>query len=81
MFDWAKENKYLKTENWEDYDLSRAVMDLPEAPAVLVEKYYKLAYRRFYFRWDYMIAKIVQTLDPRSLLVNLKAFIRLLKMI
>lgn len=81
MFDWAKENKYLITENWEDYDLSRAVMDLPGAPAELVEKYYKLAYRRFYFRGDYMIGKIIQTLDPRSLLVNLKAFIRLLKMI
>jgi anaerobic magnesium-protoporphyrin IX monomethyl ester cyclase len=81
MFAWAKAHNYLNTENWEDYDLSRAVMDLPEAPAKLVEKYYKLAYRRFYFRWNYVIVRIIQTLDPRRLLVDLKAFIRLLKMI
>jgi anaerobic magnesium-protoporphyrin IX monomethyl ester cyclase len=81
MFNWAKAHKYLITYHWEDYDLSRAVMDLPEAPAALVEKYYKLAYRRFYFRRDYMLGKIVQTLDPGRLLANVKAFIRLLRMI
>lgn len=81
MFDWAKENKYLKTENWEDYDLSRAVMDLPGASGELVEKYYRLAYRRFYFRWGYIINKIWTSLNPKVWLLYLRAFTRLLRII
>ncbi len=79
MFEWAKAKKYLKTENWEDYDLSRAVMDLPGASGELVEKYYRLAYRRFYFRWGYMISKIWTILNPKRLLLNIRAFIQLLR--
>lgn len=80
MFNWARTNNYLRTCNWEEYDLSRPVMDLPDTPAELVLKYYRLAYRRFYYRPIYILRKMWQSLNPVMLFVNLKAFIRLLRM-
>ena len=81
MFDWAKEKNYLKTYIWRDYDPCKTVMKLPSVDSTLVEKYYRLAYRRFYFRPSFIISRFLKTLTPREMILNLKAFLKILKVI
>lgn len=50
MFRWAEENGYLLTKNWQDYDLSTPVLNLPTVSAETVRRYYRRAHRRFYLR-------------------------------
>jgi len=50
MFRWAEENQYLRTRNWDDYDLSMPVMELPTVSAETVFRYYQESHRRFYMR-------------------------------
>ncbi len=50
MFFWAFNNGLLRTTNWEDYDLSTPVMELPTVSSEAVWKYYRIAHRRFYLR-------------------------------
>lgn len=80
MYNWAKENNYLITTDWDKYDLSQPVMALPEAPADLVLKYYKLAYQLFYYRLRYMFRLLGRSINPRLLFTYLKAFAHLLRM-
>ena len=58
MFGWAKENGLLLTENWDEYDLSRPIMNLPSVNPADIEKYYTLAYKKFYSRPDYLLKRI-----------------------
>ena len=50
MFRWAKERGYLRTENWDDYDLSKPIMDLPTINGKVLTQKYRQAFVRFYFR-------------------------------
>ena len=50
LYDWAKKNHFLKTQNWDDFDLSYPVMELPTVSSEKVLEYYNKAYKRFYFR-------------------------------
>lgn len=65
MFMWAEANNYLLTKNWEDYDLSKPVMNLPTVSCDTVHFYYRKAYRRFYLRsayiWKHL--KLLQNID------------------
>jgi anaerobic magnesium-protoporphyrin IX monomethyl ester cyclase len=50
MYKWAKERGLILTDDWNDYNLSRPVMRLENLSALEIERLYRLAYRRFYFR-------------------------------
>lgn len=50
LFDWARENGYITTLNWDDYSMSNTVLKLPGLGQEKLEKYYEEAHRRFYFR-------------------------------
>lgn len=50
LFDWAKENGYIKSFNWDDYSMSNVVLELPGLPRAKMQHYYESAHRRFYFR-------------------------------
>ena len=50
MFKWADENNYLRTRNWESYDLSEPVLELPTVSTGKVKEYYSAAHRRFLLR-------------------------------
>jgi len=58
MFRWAKEAGYLLSENWDDYDLSEPVMQLPTIPVEKLKLKYKEAFRAFYFRPRIIFKKI-----------------------
>ncbi len=81
MFDWAKEKGYLNTYNWQDYDLSHMVMDLPTVDRATVEKYYSMAYKKFYLRPRYILRRALKTLTPSELLLNGKALLRIASML
>jgi anaerobic magnesium-protoporphyrin IX monomethyl ester cyclase len=58
MFKWAKDNNYLVTQNWEDYDLGCLVMRLDGVSEEELQNKYKQAFRRFYLRPSYIIKRI-----------------------
>lgn len=50
MFDWAKREGYLNTEDWGEYELSRTIMSLPTVTEQEIRDYYAQAHREFYNR-------------------------------
>lgn len=60
MFKWAEENHYLLTKNWEDYDLSVPVMELPTVSAAKVVEYYRKSHRRFFLRPSYIFKRLTK---------------------
>lgn len=58
MFRWAKENGFLLSEKWADYDLSEPVMRLPTISVDKLKVKYKEAFRTFYFRPSKIFKKI-----------------------
>lgn len=74
MFNWAKENDYLATFNWDDYDLGKVVMKLPTVSPEVIKKYYKLAYRSCYFRLGYLKHRFGRIKSLSSLMMHLRIF-------
>jgi radical SAM superfamily enzyme YgiQ (UPF0313 family) len=76
MFEWAKKNNYLATQNWDDYDLSEPIMTLPTIDGETLKKKYKQAFRAFYFRPKFIIKKLltVNIFQINALLEGAKAF-------
>ncbi|MBF0177198.1 MAG: cobalamin-dependent protein [Magnetococcales bacterium] len=70
LFAWAKAGGYLLTENWDDYDLSRTVMQLPSVSPEYLEASLRTAYRKFYQRPSTIWRK-VKRLSSWSELINL----------
>jgi anaerobic magnesium-protoporphyrin IX monomethyl ester cyclase len=60
MYAWADMNNYLRTKNWDDYDLSTPVMELPTVSSQVVRSYYQNAHKRFYFRPSYIFRRIAK---------------------
>jgi len=58
MFDWAKENGYLLTEDWNDYDWAHPVMTVPTVSMDAIQQKYKEAYRRYYFRPKFIFQRL-----------------------
>ncbi len=50
LFKWAKENGYLKHEDWTEYELSTFLMNLPTVTDNELKEFYMYAYRKFYWR-------------------------------
>lgn len=72
MFAWAQENGYLKTRNWDDYDLSHQVMELPTASSKTIREYYRKAYRRCYLRPAYMLKRLKKINSTSSLKAHMR---------
>ena len=79
MFDWAKKNNYLLTENWSEYDLSKPIMELPNLSKEKIQEYYRIAYKKFYFRPSYLIRKFFDIRSFDDIKVNFKAFLAMFK--
>lgn len=75
MFNWAKNKGYLKTLNWEDYDLSKPVMDLPTLSSEELEKYYHLAYKKFYYRPSYILKRFFSIKSWQDFKILLQGFL------
>ncbi|MCP4707115.1 MAG: radical SAM protein [Planctomycetes bacterium] len=66
MYDWAKENGFLRTEDYREWldkgGLHQSVVDLPGLSGVDVVRFCDYARRKFYLRKGYMFKKFVQSL-------------------
>ena len=75
MFAWAKENGYLLTEDWDEYNLSKPVMRLPTVTPEEISKFYKIAYRRFYLRPGYIIERLKRLKNLSEWKASWRAFV------
>ncbi|MFH1834643.1 MAG: radical SAM protein [Methanobacteriota archaeon] len=60
MFKWADENGFLKTKDWDEYDLYHFVMELPTVSNEKISRYYDLGYKSFYMRPKYMFKRLLK---------------------
>lgn len=74
MFNWAKNNNYLKVFNWDDYDLGKVVMKLPTVDPEVIKKYYKLAYQSCYFRLGYFRQRLGKIRSFSALMMHIRIF-------
>ena len=79
MFNWARDNGYLRTLNWDDYDLGQLVMNLPTVSPEVIMKYYKLAYRKSYLRPGYLIKRLAKIRSYDSLKLHFSLFKDMIK--
>ncbi len=60
LYKWAKENDYLVSEEWSDYELSSFMMRLPTVTEEEIQNFYKDAHRDFYLRPISMWRRLVR---------------------
>lgn len=58
MHRWAEEHGCLTTSDWQQYDFSRPILDLPTVSQHVLADFYKTAYRRFYLRPSYIARRL-----------------------
>ncbi len=73
MFTWAKENGYLRTLDWNDYDLANSVMELPTVSTEEINRMYKTAYREFFFRPGFLLRRLLRMRSFGDIKMNLQA--------
>ena len=78
LFDWAKERGYIKSFNWDDYNLSDAVLDLPGLSRDKLQYYYRLAHRKFFFRPKWILRRALQIRNWAQIEQNVKGLFALL---
>jgi anaerobic magnesium-protoporphyrin IX monomethyl ester cyclase len=79
LFEWAEENNLLLTKNWDDYDRSIPVMNLPTVSNELVMDYYRKAHRRFFFRPAYIWKRLKKLGRLEYLSASVRGAVALLK--
>ena len=72
LFNWAKEQGYIKTFNWDDYNMSNVVLELPGLERNKLQHYYKLAHRRFYFRPKIILRRLLHIRSWAQLMQEVK---------
>ena len=75
MFLWAKEHGYLKTEDWSKYDFYTCVMELPTVSSKDIERYYKIAYKRFFLRPTYLMKRLLKLRNFYDIKIAYKSLI------
>jgi radical SAM superfamily enzyme YgiQ (UPF0313 family) len=82
MFEWAKQNGLLLSENWDDYDLSKQIMRLPSISDEDLKNYYAAAYKRFFLRPTYIFRRFIgirSINDIIELISGAKAVVNIIK--
>lgn len=74
MFEWARVNGFLRTLDWNDYDLANSVLELPTVTSEQVNEMYKAAYREFYFRPSYLLRRLTRLRSWDDIKCNFQAF-------
>jgi len=79
MFVWAKENGYLLSEDWDDYDLSQPVMSLPTISNDVIAEKYREGFRRFYYRPKSILRMARRMLDPTQIVGMVSGFFSMVR--
>lgn len=78
MFDKMSANGQIKTMDWEKYNFSISPKELYNHDNLsweVINKYYKILYRRFYFRPSYIFKMIYKTTLNGTIFGHIKAFL------
>ena len=81
FFRWAKENGYIKSFNWDDYSMSNVVLEMPGLERPKLQFYYRLAHRKFYFRFKIILRRLLHIRTWDQLKQELRGGLILLKFI
>lgn len=79
LFNWAKDNGYIKSFNWDDYSMSNVVFEMPELSKDKLEYYYKLAHRKFYFRPKIILRRLLRIRNFVQLRQEIKGALALIR--
>lgn len=80
LYTWAKENNYLVSDNWADYDEENGRAMRTEAMSLEdLQKAKRRATRKFYLRPSKIIQSIHQVQNPSDLLSKSKAALKILR--
>ena len=75
LYAWAQEQGYLMHRDWNLYDLSHPVLNLPTVTPDEIAECYRKAYRAFYMRPSFLIERLLAVRSWDYFLINLKAFL------
>ncbi|MFC2167257.1 B12-binding domain-containing radical SAM protein, partial [Acidobacteriota bacterium] len=80
LYTWAKENNYLVSDNWTDYDEENGRAMRTEAMSLEeLQKAKRLATRKFYMRPSKIVQSILQVKSPSDLFSKSKAALKILR--
>ncbi|MBI3269152.1 MAG: cobalamin B12-binding domain-containing protein [Planctomycetes bacterium] len=74
VFKWAKENGYLRTEDWNEYELSGCLLKLPTLTEQEILDFYKKAHSTFYMRPKAVWRRLKAIRRPKHILDLIHAF-------
>jgi len=81
LFDWANEKGFIKHTDWNLYDLSHPIMELPTIASEAVQKSYHKAYKEYYLRPAYIIQRLLSIQTRDELKTYIKVFAGILSML
>ncbi|MBI5892264.1 MAG: radical SAM protein [Deltaproteobacteria bacterium] len=79
MYNWAKENGYLLSEDLSLYTASRCLVNLPTVSPAEVEEFTRYAWKKFYRRPGYIIGRLFKIRSIHDIRAYSNAFFSLLK--
>jgi len=79
MYNWAKENGYLLSEDLSLYTASRCLVNLPTVSPAEVEEFTRYAWKKFYRRPGYIVGRLFKVRSIYDIKAYSKAFFSLLK--
>lgn len=74
MFKWAKQGGHLRTEDWNEYELSDSILDLPTVSREAIGTAYARAHKAFYGRSKVVLRQLKRVRSVRHLLDDVQAF-------
>jgi radical SAM superfamily enzyme YgiQ (UPF0313 family) len=68
---WAKENGYLKTEDYSVLESSQCILELPTISSEEINLYAQIALKKFYYRPGYILSRIfrIRSLDELKVVI------------
>lgn len=79
QFDEWERDGVIKTRNWDKYTFHTPPSEIYDHPTLdwkTIEKYYRLAPRKFYLRPKYIVGRVIKDFKSGSLLGNIKTFVK-----
>ena len=79
MFSEMYERGQIKTLDWDKYNFSvspSVIYDHDTLPWKIIEKYYDLSHRKFYFRFGYILRMIIKTILNGSFFAHVASFFK-----
>lgn len=81
IFQWAEREGRLLSRDWDLYDYSHVIMDLPTVKKADIEDFYKTVYRKFYLRPSYIARRALKLRTPDHARMAAEAFLAISRLV